>query len=254
MTLDSVLTRSFRDLLVFVVSLGSASGGTINLSSGTIDLPVAERFGGPVHLVGDRGFTFDGFASNGRLPACPCPPGEPLSLDFSSSNEDLRGVATLDGISYAVGTGQGSSPEMTIIIDGEIIAPPLGASPTETIVAPGTFTGDFTHDEPTVHENLVAKAIATITLRENLQAPTIPSHWRYPTRQLRHPGDRFQRRHRHQVEDGQSGQPWQRFRCNPVGRRSRRDHHRSAITAIRRDGAGTKSRLSARKRTGSSPK
>ena len=46
---------------VFVALLGSASAGTINLTSGSFDpAPTFGLSGGPVHFEGDRGFTPDG--------------------------------------------------------------------------------------------------------------------------------------------------------------------------------------------------
>jgi hypothetical protein len=55
------LVRSFA-LFAFFLFSQSASAGTINLSSGTIDFPSVVVGDGAVLLLGDRGFTFDGLA------------------------------------------------------------------------------------------------------------------------------------------------------------------------------------------------
>jgi len=52
------LVRSFA-LFAFVLFSQSASAGTINLTSGFFD-PIFLNNDGPVHLEGDRGFTYDG--------------------------------------------------------------------------------------------------------------------------------------------------------------------------------------------------
>ena len=171
MRLTLVRSASF---FAFVVTIGSASGGTIHLSSGSIDYPNLLSGDGTVHLVGDRGFTFDGGALVSPLGAArcvsPCSPGITISLSASASGNDLPGNATLDGISYT-NIGDPNSPEsMSFNITGEVIAPPFGPSSTEVLVAPVTFRGTFTHRQipafpfnPT-SETLVGGAIATLTL------------------------------------------------------------------------------------------
>jgi hypothetical protein len=151
--------------LVFVVSVGVASGGTINLSGGSMDFPSLID-NGRTHLVGDRDFTFDGLAEADHSPCIPlnfCLPGDTVNLSVSFGN--LRGVATLDGISYTEVGGFDSPDFMHINITGEAIAPPFGTSATATLVVPVTFTGTFSHGAPAAEgETLVAGAIATVTL------------------------------------------------------------------------------------------
>ena len=92
------LVRSFA-LFAFFLFSQSASAGTINLSSGTIDFPSVLAGDGPVLLLGDRGFTFDGIAFSANLGAASCVrcvPGSTINLDAIVSGNDLRGVATLD--------------------------------------------------------------------------------------------------------------------------------------------------------------
>src|SRR5262245_58179176 len=159
-----VRSLAFFALVVFV---RSASAGTINLSSGTMDFSSVAFGDGPVLLLGDRGFTFEGFALTANVQACPCVPGSTINLDASVSGNDLPGNATLDGSSFANVGAQNSSEQMTISIDGEVLAPPappFGASTTETLIVPSTFDGVFHHDNPGASESLVAKATAAATL------------------------------------------------------------------------------------------
>jgi hypothetical protein len=177
------LVRSFA-LFAFFLFSQSASAGTINLSSGTIDFPSVVVGDGSVLLLGDRGFTFDGVAllANLGAGACSvrCVPGSTISLDALVSGGDLKGVATLDGKSFP-DVGEPNSPQqMTISIDGEMIAPPapaFGASPIETVFAPGTFgDGSFFNHEGG-HESLVGNEIAAVTLRFFDFGSTTPSGW-----------------------------------------------------------------------------
>jgi len=143
---------------------------------------------GSVLLLGDRGFTFDGVAllANLGAGACSvrCVPGSTISLDALVSGGDLKGVATLDGKSFP-DVGEPNSPQqMTISIDGEMIAPPapaFGASPIETVFAPGTFgegfgaPAFFNHEGG--HESLVGNEIAAVTLKYFDFGPSAPSGW-----------------------------------------------------------------------------
>jgi len=179
--------RSFA-FFAFVLFSQSASAGTINLSSGTIDFPSVVVGDGPVLLMGDRGFTFDGRAELARLGAgacfISCAPGSTINLDAIVSGNDLRGVATLDRKSFPDVGGLNSLEQMTISIDGEMIAPPapaFGASPTETVFAPGTFgegfgaPAFFNHEGG--HESLVGNEIAAVTLKYFDFGPSAPSGW-----------------------------------------------------------------------------
>ena len=171
MYLTMVRFMAFSLLVGFV---GPTFGGTIKLTSGSIDYADVLVGDGPVHLVGDRGFTFDGFAFLSPLGAAdcafPCDAGEKISLKASASSNDLPGDATLDGVSYTL-IGDPSSPDqMSFDITGEARLPPFGTSSTATLVAPVKFTGTFVHRQSTVSpfnetsETLVAGAIATVTL------------------------------------------------------------------------------------------
>jgi hypothetical protein len=172
----STLVRSLA-LFVFVVFARSASAGTINLSGGSIDIPGVT--GGTANLVGDRGFTFNGFVDPGNFGFAPCilftcPTGAPISLDLFALGQDVPGSATLDGISYpTVPAEQPVDVSLLLNIEGEFTAPPHGSEDTITLVEPVTFTGQFVHTPnvpggpPTnaVREALVANgAIATTTL------------------------------------------------------------------------------------------
>jgi hypothetical protein len=162
--------------LWLLVAVLPAFGGTINLTSGSIDYANVLAGDGPVHFVGDRGFTFDGFAFLSSLGAAdcafPCDAGEKISLSASASSNDLPGDATLDSVSHAL-IGDPNTPEqMSFDITGEARLPEFGASSTTTLVVPVNFTGTFVHRQSSVppfnetSETLVAGAIATVTLTE----------------------------------------------------------------------------------------
>jgi hypothetical protein len=156
--------------LVFVVSVGAAFAGTINLTSGTIDYTGISSGDGTVHLVGDREFTFDGgmpeslVGAGGQL----FNPGDAISLEAFVSPD---GVATLDGISYTDVNGLDSPTSMSLQMFGEVVAPAFGPSSTEKFVISVASFGTFTHPPaigpPTGElfgETLVGNAIATVTL------------------------------------------------------------------------------------------
>jgi hypothetical protein len=182
------LVRFFA-LFAFVLFSQSASAGTINLTGGTIDFPSVVVGDGPVLLLGDRGFTFDGRAELARLGAAAClicVPGSTINLDAIVSGNDLPGVATLDGKSFRDVGGLNSWESMTISIDGEMIAPPapaFGASPTETVFATGAFSeafglsseAFFNHEG--VHESLVGNEVAAVTLKFFDFGPSTPPGW-----------------------------------------------------------------------------
>jgi hypothetical protein len=91
---------------VFVALLGSASAGTINLTSGSFDPapPTSGLSGGPVHFEGDRGFTSDGSVGGNegsQITGCEfCTPGTTIHL--SAAGYPV-GEATLDGFSFTSG-------------------------------------------------------------------------------------------------------------------------------------------------------
>ena len=172
-------------ILIFVASLGAASAGTINLSSGTIDYLSIVGAEADVQLVGDRGFTFDGqiLRSSVGAQTCagssPCLPGSTIDLLVVALGQDVRGVTTLDGISYPNLSGDFLS--MSFHITGETTAPPFGPSQTETLVVPVTFTGTFVHGtnpSDVTSETLVGNAIATVTLTQQNFGPPIGVRWR----------------------------------------------------------------------------
>jgi hypothetical protein len=142
--------------LVFVVSVGAASGGTINLSGGSMDFPQVgwcegSSSCGPAYPVGDRGFTFDGLARAGLSPCGSpdfCAPGDTVNL--SESMGTFQGVATLDGISYTDVDGPAAPEIMTFDIAGEAIAPQFGTPATATLVVPSRSLERSTTRQPPV--------------------------------------------------------------------------------------------------------
>jgi hypothetical protein len=166
--------------LVFSLTLGSASAGTIKLRGGSIDYQALATAFGPVHFEGNRGFTFDGSTQGGLLQVCfllICIPGETGDIHAAAFGIDVLGTATLQGVTYDVPAVSG--PEsMAFEITGEFIVPPVGPSATVTLVVPVNFSGTFIHSPKkpspiTDHttENLIANAIATVTLTQGEVGP-----------------------------------------------------------------------------------
>ncbi len=147
--MHSTFVRS-ASLLVFVVSLGPASAGIINLTSGSFEPMFASTVGsgGPVHFEGDRGFTFDGSVGSvdegSQILGCDfCTPGATIHL-FAGGFPP--GTATLEGLSFTtVGIHSGGFNLLEFHMGGDVVAPPFGASSTATLVVPLTFSGFFDH-------------------------------------------------------------------------------------------------------------
>jgi hypothetical protein len=187
----STVVRSFA-LFAFVVFVRSASAGIINLSDGSFDpVPPPGNIGsgGPVHFEGDRGFTFDGAVGSvdegSSVSGCFfCLPGTPIHL---SAGGFPPGTATLDGLSFqTVDIHSGGFNILEFFMSGDVVAPPFGASPTATLVAPLTFSGSFDHlIDPAVPppsggstiDTLVGSAEATLTL--NKVEPFSPGEFRW---------------------------------------------------------------------------
>ena len=162
--------------LLCLAAANSAFADTINIFGNSVE------YGGPgmtptgaVSLIGDRGFTFNGFAPSllGILaPATQClgvpgvcSPGTTISLHALQVDNDLPGQATLDGVFYPnVGSLAGPAHAM-IAFTGAVVAPPFGQSSTATLTTPVAFTGLFNVDGVGGNQ-LVALAFATLTLQQ----------------------------------------------------------------------------------------
>ena len=181
----------FASLLVFVVSLRSASAGIINLSGGSFDPTSAfpsSTSGGPVHFEGDRGFTFDGSVGGNegsQISGCDfCTPGTTIHLGAAGFPP---GTATLDGLSFTtVDIHSGGFNLLEFHMAGDVVAPPFGASSISTLVVPLSFSGFFDHlIDPAVPppsggstiDTLVGSAEATLTL--NQVEPFSPGDFRW---------------------------------------------------------------------------
>jgi hypothetical protein len=105
------ISRAWRcvrpDVLTAVLSFwllliaASAAAGDINISGGSLDAQGISG-SGPIVLQGDRGFTFSGrtFLGNYQPGLGPFEAGARASLLALWVGSDLRGVATLDGVTY----------------------------------------------------------------------------------------------------------------------------------------------------------
>ena|ERR1700730_311047 len=188
-----MLLTLLRLLSVFLVVLvtGPASAGTINVL-GFVDFgPGAIPFG-TVNLGGDRGFTlnfsgqalsFHTAAANCSFPECP--PGATMNMNAFAGPES-PGHATLDGVSYQ-SVGAAVCPAFPcagalIHFTGQAVAPPFGDFTKAILKVPVDFSGTFGHNASGLDpssEQLVASAIATLTLDKFDFGPQFGVAWRY---------------------------------------------------------------------------
>lgn len=162
--------------LLCLAAANSAFADTINISGDSVE------YGGPgiaptgtVSLIGDRGFTFNGFAPSQLGVLAPateclgvpgiCSPGTTISLHALQVDNDLPGQATLDGVFYPhVGSLAGPA-HASIEFTGAVVAPPFGQSPTAILTTPVAFSGLFNVDGVGGNQ-MVALAFATLTLQQ----------------------------------------------------------------------------------------
>ncbi len=162
--------------LLCLAAANSAYADTTNLFGDSVE------YGGPgmtptgvVSLIGDRGFTFNGFAPSASGVLAPatqclgvpgaCSPGTTISLHALQVDNDLPGQATLDGVSYPhVGSLAGPA-HASIEFTGSVVAPPFGQSSTAIVTTPVAFSGLFNVDGVGGNQ-MVALAFATLTLQQ----------------------------------------------------------------------------------------
>lgn len=144
----------------------------IRLRAGSMAFP-DPPLGGPVHLEGSRGFSFEGWSGFGRLDFMDCyygcDAGESVSIGLSINGNDLPGVVELDGFDYPDCGGMDSWDQLEIEIDGKLRIPRLGDKETKVVSTRGTLTGSFTHTQvplATVTETLSGKVRATVQLEK----------------------------------------------------------------------------------------
>ena len=164
--------------LLCLAAANSAFAGTINLFGGSAVFGPGLLATGVVSLIGDRGFTLNGFGDNiggdvGPANQClgapgMCSPGTTISLHAAQCCNDFPGQATLDGVFYPhVGSLTPPNTANALIeFTGSVVAPPFGQSSTAILTTPVAFSGAFSVDEVDHQERnqLVALAFATLTL------------------------------------------------------------------------------------------
>lgn len=126
---------------------GTADPIPVQIAAGSLNM---SGIGGSLSLVGDHDFTFIGGVTvtggvfGPAISCLPCVPGGTISLQAVWVDNDLRGTATLEGVTYtevgsaAPGHAFGS---VTFTADSAV-APPLQGL-TASIVAPFLFEGLF---------------------------------------------------------------------------------------------------------------
>jgi hypothetical protein len=144
-----------------------AHGEEIAVTDGFVDVAVFSGgdTGGAVQLLGDRGFTFSGnaigffFAPVGT----PLPPGTLLTLQSSELN--LHGTATLDGVTYADVGGLDAPTSASLRLATSPALLPSVLSAPAAITAP--FMLDFTFFNGLATQGLSGSGTATIFLSED---------------------------------------------------------------------------------------
>jgi hypothetical protein len=101
----------------------------------------------PVHLVGTRGFTFDGHTGFGVFApetclVLPCSGGSALDLHAHWSGMDFGGTTTLEGRTYPRTGSASSDNSLMVTFDGSVIVPMVSSGST-VVTTPFTFTGRF---------------------------------------------------------------------------------------------------------------
>jgi len=166
---------------------GSAFAGTVRLRSGTLDFDSVVVGDGPVHLEGDRDFSFEGFAELAFIKSADCgfecDPRETVDLGMTVSGNDLPGVVEMAGKTYTDVGGLISTSSMVITITGKGTVPLLGTSSQKIRSYPVKIVAQFFHYEgipfaPEV-ENLVAKGKATVTWTKYEEDSWYISHLTY---------------------------------------------------------------------------
>lgn len=114
--------------------------GSLEMSgtSGTLSIEGGDRGFTLVGAVGVTGGLFGPF-----LTCIPCMPGAPISLDAHWSDNDVRGTATFDGVTYApLGSLSPGAASGILDFTGTAVAPPLEGL-AATLAAPFLFSGSF---------------------------------------------------------------------------------------------------------------
>ena len=174
---------------ILLTCFGTAFAGTIHVRRGTLDFESVVVGDGPVHLEGDRHFSFDGFAQLARLDAAdcsfPCEPRETVSLFATVVGNDLPGVVELGDQTFTDVGGLVSLSSMSLTITGQGTVPLMGKASTKIKSYPVKLVGEFVHYEgipyAPVIENLVAKAKAIVTWTKYVDDPEywVISHLTY---------------------------------------------------------------------------
>jgi hypothetical protein len=121
----------------------------IRISGGSLVFTGPSQFqAGPLSLVGNRGFSVDGFVDGGEtfvgpLASCmPCPPASTIPVGAHILGSGFGGTVTLDGQTYEGVNGSLSPNQLDVELSGSIFLPPWRDAPV-TISAPFGVTGDF---------------------------------------------------------------------------------------------------------------
>jgi PEP-CTERM motif len=108
----------------------------INIASGFADFTFG--MGGPINIVGDRGFSLVGTLDDGGArTGCCFVPGQSYSFSGLWSGLDIEGTGMVDGTAYTT-----AATMVGTLSAGPLVVPPLGAG-TATAQAPFVVTAQF---------------------------------------------------------------------------------------------------------------
>lgn len=156
----------------------------IHVVAGSLEM---SRTSGTLSIEGDdRGFTLvaavgvTGGLLGPFLTCSPCMPGAPISLDAHWSDNDLRGTATFDGVTYApLGSLSPGGASGVVDFTGTAVAPPLEGL-AATLAAPFLFSGSFFipvagEVSGRIEASLVGSGTATVALGRS----AVDNPWSY---------------------------------------------------------------------------
>jgi hypothetical protein len=175
--LGEVIMNRIVRLSLFVLAAGAIAGSTaradpVAITAGFVDLDVGGVFGsGVVHLVGDRGFSYDaqdGFIFHGAGVFDALVPGTTAPL--LAVGDEAGGVLRFDGVTYSDIGGFDSPANLTLAIDAPVPLPSLVGAHA-VVTAPFVLNLDFSWTAPdgsgSFTQSFSGSGLALVDLAEN---------------------------------------------------------------------------------------
>ena len=165
-----ILATAFLTLVI-AASPRSAAAEPIAITSGSL---VLIPQGGLLHLEGARGLVVDARGS-GRAAIMECGPislcvaGSTVTLNTAWVGSDLGGEVSIDGKTFPVALGTGTTGALSAIFTGSILLPGFSGEEAVSVSAPFNFTGRLSYPAPIgivppSPEDLTGRGTATVNL------------------------------------------------------------------------------------------